>query len=386
MSTGDDRTPAELLQALAQAESDLDVKRLEIAELAAELETTNRGILALHAELDDARLAEAHLASIVRSSDDAIVSAALDGTVSTWNTGAQSLLGYSEDEIVGRPAADLFLETSRADFEMSIKRLQSGDRVTPYRSWCKCRDGSAAEVSVTVSPMLDPEGVVIGFSVVISDMTEQRRAEEELAVARAEKDLLEDHERIARDLHDHVIQQLFASGMALQAILKLVPAGRVSERIRTVVDDLDNTITQIRTAIFGLHRRPEKKPSLRAQVLEIAEHTKGSLGFEPRVNFRGPIDTLIPDLVAEHLLAVLREALSNAARHANASSIEVHLHVDEEIILNVVDNGRGMGETNRRSGLANLSQRATLLGGSFVIASAQEGGTRLEWRVPIPRV
>lgn len=375
------RTPAELLQALHQAEADLDAKRHEIAELARELETTNRGIIALHVELDDARRSEAQLAAIVRSSDDAIFSMALDKSVSNWNLGAEYLLGYREDEIAGQLATSLFPEASATDFEAALRRVQGGGRASPYDSWCLRSNGSLVEVSVTISAMRDPAGILVGYSAVVSDITERRRAEEDLAIARAEREVFEDRDRIARDLHDHVIQQLFGSGMALQSVVKLAPPGQVSERIRAVVDDLDRTILQIRTSIFGLHR-PETASAVRAQVLDVTVDARGSLGFEPQVQFKGPVDALVSDLVAEHLLAVLREALSNASRHADASKVEVRIDAGEEITLSVSDNGKGMGETTRRSGLANLADRATLLGGSFSVAGAPGGGTQIEWKVP----
>jgi PAS domain S-box-containing protein len=383
MSEPVDRTRAELEDALDQARAELAARRREVDELAGELEATNRGIIALHAELDDARRAEAQLAAIARSSDDAMFSMTLDEAIAGWNPGAEYLLGYREEEIAGRPAADLIPESARPDFETAIDRLRAGGRARPYDSWCRKCHGSLVEVSITLSAMRDAQGVLIGFSAVLADLTERRIAEEELALARTQTEVLSERDRIARDLHDHVIQQLFASGMSLQASLATTPPEEVATRIRTVVDDLDNTILQIRTTIFGLHQSSQMATGLRSQLLDVARHAKGTLGFEPSVQFKGPVDAVASDRVAEHLVAVVREALANVARHAGASRVRVVLDAGEELVLTVIDDGRGMGETSRRSGLRNLSERAALLGGSFRIEGAREGGTHLEWRVPL---
>jgi PAS domain S-box-containing protein len=383
MSEPADRTRAELEVALDQARAELAAQRREIGELASELEATNHGIIALHAELDDARRAEAQLAAIARSSDDAMFSMTSDTTVAGWNPGAEYLLGYRVEEIMGRPASDLIPESARADFETAIERLRAGGRARPYDSWCRQSGGSLVEVSVTISAMRDARGVLIGYSTVLADLTERRIAEEELALARAQTEVLSDRDRIARDLHDHVIQQLFASGMSLQASLALRPPADVAARIQTVIDDLDNTILQIRTTIFGLHQGSLTATGLRSQLLDVTTLAKGSLGFEPSVQLKGPIDTAVSDRAAEHLLAVVREALSNVARHAGASKVRVVLEVGEELILIVSDDGRGIGGNIRRSGLRNLSERAVLLGGSFSVEGAPGGGTRLEWRAPL---
>jgi len=208
----------------------------------------------------------------------------------------------------------------------------------------------------------------------------------EFAQAQADREhltVLADRDRIARDLHDLVIQRIFAAGMALQSGLGLVNQPEVARRISAVTEELDATITDLRTTIFQYHGGMQQAKSTRAQLLKLGTHAAKTLGFQPRVTIDGPVDTTVPDAVAEHVIAVVSEALSNIARHAQATAAEVSLHADQSFVtLLVTDNGRGIGETTRESGLRNMRDRAELLGGTFT-ATDGDPGTRLEWRVPV---
>jgi signal transduction histidine kinase len=196
--------------------------------------------------------------------------------------------------------------------------------------------------------------------------------------------VFEDRDRIARDLHDLVIQRLYATGMSLQGTMPMVGSSEAAQRVSSAVDALDETIREIRSSIFALQTRHEAKPlGLRTRILQVADEATAFLGFPPALQLDGRLDDDVPDDVAEHLLGVLREALSNAARHSGASSVEVKVRAAAELSLRVRDNGSGMPETTRRSGLANLEQRASKLGGSFRIESAAGSGTELDWRVPL---
>jgi signal transduction histidine kinase len=213
------------------------------------------------------------------------------------------------------------------------------------------------------------------------ELAEHRRQAEQVAV-------FEDRDRIARDLHDLVIQRLYATGMSLQGSTSLITSPEVAQRVSTAVDALDDTIKEIRTSIFALQaRQDEKPPGLRARILQVADEMAGVLGFPPGLILEGLLDD-VPQDVGEHLLSVLREALSNAARHSGASRVDVRVRAAGDLSLIVLDNGSGIKDTGRRSGLANLDQRALNLGGSFRVAPAEGGGTELDWRVPlaVPRV
>ncbi len=197
--------------------------------------------------------------------------------------------------------------------------------------------------------------------------------------------LTEDRERIARDLHDTVIQRVFAVALSLQAASSATRDPHLTERLQTAVGDLDETIRQIRTTIFALEPPPTARGGLRAQILELCAEAGRSLGFDPGVRFDGPID-LVPRHVADEVLATLREALSNMARHARADCAEVALNASpDRLRLEVVDDGTGPRSAGRGKGkgLANMAERAEALGGSFTLAARQEGGTRVEWWVPL---
>jgi signal transduction histidine kinase len=197
--------------------------------------------------------------------------------------------------------------------------------------------------------------------------------------------LFEDRDRIARDLHDLVIQRLFATGMSLQGTVALIGDPEVANRVEKAIDALDETIRDIRSAIFSLQAREEAEPArLRTRILGVVEQMTDSLGFAPALRLAGPLDSRVPGAIAGQMLAALREALANVAKHAQANRVDVTVEAGPDLVLMVRDNGVGLGETARRSGLANLTERAAESGGTMRVATAADGGTELEWRVPLP--
>ncbi|WP_258314720.1 GAF domain-containing sensor histidine kinase [Streptomyces sp. Act143] len=214
------------------------------------------------------------------------------------------------------------------------------------------------------------------------EIAEHRRDAEQLT-------LLGDRERIARDLHDLVIQRLFADGLSLQSVLPRL-GGRAdeAERVQRVVDDLDDTIKVIRSTIFGLqhHERPGRRIGLRSQLATLVGEAPRTLGFAPALRMTGLLDTDVPASHAGHLVAVLREALSNVARHAHATEVEVAAEAtDRTLRLTVADNGRGLDPAvTPRGGLATMRTRAEELGGTLTLTRHEPTGTLLEWTVPLP--
>jgi signal transduction histidine kinase len=209
------------------------------------------------------------------------------------------------------------------------------------------------------------------------ELAEHRNDAERLAI-------LQDRDRIARDLHDLVIQRLYATGMSLQGAMPLLSRPEAASRVSNAVDALDETIREIRSAIFSLQARGDsRQQGLRAKVLEVVDEQSASLGYAPSLRLVGPLDETVSAEVGEHMLGALREALSNAARHAHATRVDVTVQANTELALRVRDNGNGMGSTTRRSGLANLAERATELGGKLEVTPAEGGGTQLDWRVPL---
>ncbi|MEU2111960.1 GAF domain-containing sensor histidine kinase [Streptomyces sp. NPDC019507] len=225
---------------------------------------------------------------------------------------------------------------------------------------------------------LEPLLAFAGQAALALELAERRSDAEQLA-------LLEDRDRIARDLHDLAIQRLFATGMTLQSAARLVQHEGAAERVSRAVGDLDETIKIIRSTIFGLRAREEDTgPSLRARIARTVGEAAAALGFPPRLSMEGLLDTDVPPQVADHVTAALTEMLSNAARHAHATRVEIALQAtSDEVVLTVTDNGRGIPTDGRRSGLNNLEERARRVGGTVEIGRPDEGGSRLVWRAPL---
>ena len=209
------------------------------------------------------------------------------------------------------------------------------------------------------------------------ELADHRKDAERLAV-------FEDRDRIARDLHDLVIQRLYASGMKLQGVMPQIARPQVEERVSSVVDDLDATIKDIRTAIFALQARDGKeRHGLRGKVMEVLEQMTGPLQLSSSVQLDGRLDSAVPGGIGEDMLHALREALSNAARHGKASQVEVTVEAGSDLVLLVRDDGIGIKDTSHRSGLANLARRAEQYGGTLRVGPGEGGGTVLDWRVPL---
>ena len=193
--------------------------------------------------------------------------------------------------------------------------------------------------------------------------------------------MISDRDRIARDLHDLVIQRLFATGLQLQGIRSVADGPDVISRIDKTVDALDLTIKDIRSTIFELQTR--RSDSLRAEIRALVKEYIPVLGFAPIVRTFGPVDTAVPEPIRDQLLAVLREALSNVARHALADHAEIEVRTgSQEVVLVVTDDGMGLPARRTESGLRNVRRRASALSGTLQL-TALEPGTQLLWRVPL---
>ena len=208
-----------------------------------------------------------------------------------------------------------------------------------------------------------------------------------LRLARARDDqqrmlLLEDRGRIARDLHDNVIQQLFATGLDLQSVAGAQPTGALAERLNKSVDALDTAITQIRAAIFALsNQRNSERPTVRHRIIDVVNELVHALPRTPQLEFTGPVDLVVTGELADDVVAVVREALTNVVKHAAAQRVSVVLTVaDGHVTVEVVDDGIGFAGADHRSGLGNLDERARLHGGTFSVDS-DAGQTRLRWDV-----
>jgi signal transduction histidine kinase len=194
--------------------------------------------------------------------------------------------------------------------------------------------------------------------------------------------VLQDRERIARELHDKVIQRLFAAGMTLQTTLPIAARTEVATRITQAVEEIDETIRDIRRTIFALETRSRR--GVRVDIFAHVDAAREVLGFTPELRLEGPIDSAVPETTADHLLATLYEALSNVAKHAGASKVDVAVEAGDELLLEVADDGAGLPDRiEPGQGLRNMERRALELGGNARVRPREGAGTVVEWRVPL---
>ncbi|MCC3769928.1 GAF domain-containing protein, partial [Streptomyces sp. UNOC14_S4] len=284
------------------------------------------------------------------------------GTVMPPDSPVVSRLLAGEPVFVDDSATDprMVTEVSQRFGPSMLLPLKSGDRVLGTLTTPRAR--GARRFTDTERTLATQFAAQAALALVLA---EAQRDRERLAV-------YEDRDRIARDLHDLVIQRLFATGLMLESAQRNAVVPDVQERIGQAVDQLDVTIQEIRTAIFALQQSPAEAPAgLRTRVLRELGTAAVPLGFQPSANFVGPVDATVGELTGKNLVAALREALSNAFRHARASRIEVVVDATAElpdgrpaVRLTVADDGVGIPEGGRRSGLRNLAKRAESLGGS----------------------
>ncbi|HZM77588.1 MAG TPA: GAF domain-containing protein [Candidatus Limnocylindrales bacterium] len=331
---------------------------------------------------------------------------------------ALTLVATRAREIAGAPLVAILLR-DESQATLSVETLESTEPIDGLLGQVLAVEGTAFEAVLGLHqpisldhlgkaalwpvPMPELRAVVAPFAgaqgVLIVAHEGDARADDELLLlnafaaqaglalerARAREDreqllVLSDRERIARDLHDVVIQRLFATGLQLQTVVGMAARPEVAERVNAAVDELDSTIRDIRGAIFRLRQVSDR--SLRAEVRELVEAAVQPLGFRPLLHLDGPVDSVVPDDVRADLLAVVREALSNVVRHAGASKTEVRLTVRaDRVVLNVVDNGRGGAVES--GGLRNLRGRAERLHGECKVVDVASSGTSLTWSVPI---
>jgi signal transduction histidine kinase len=228
------------------------------------------------------------------------------------------------------------------------------------------------------------ESIVVALAAAAGVAIENARLYEEAARARDDQERLavyEDRDRIGRDLHDLVIQRLFAVGLGLESVARRSADPDLTARLEQAVDDLDGTIKDIRRTIFALGSMADTS-DLQAEVTRLVDRAAATLKFRPTLRIEGPVRTLVRPELAPDLLAVLGEALSNASRHAEASAVDVLVAAGDEVVVVVADDGRGMADDVRESGLGNMRERALKHGGTFTLSSTTGQGTTVEWRVP----
>jgi two-component system sensor histidine kinase DevS len=333
------------------------------------------------------------LRSVVDAAPDGIVVVDEAGIVVFVNPMAERLFEFGRDELLGGSVDRLLPLALQPAHAARRAAYADHPRTRPMGSGLellgRTQSGSEIPLEISLSPLSSGGRMLV--IAIVRDVSDRRRTDEELARARAVLDVVNERERIARDLHDTVIQRLFAIGLSLQAALIQTGADPAAVRMNQAIDDIDDTIRDVRSAIFALHTRRPGGANLRDEVVTIAHEAARGLGFEPALSFDGPIDSAATNSMREHLVATLREALSNVAKHAGATSVNVEVAIrGQELVLRVADDGTGIGAQHRGAGnggagngMANMRDRAEGLGGRCDVNESSAGGTNVEWRVPL---
>jgi signal transduction histidine kinase len=283
----------------------------------------------------------------------------------------------------GQPVAVVAAEADKRAYRPLIEHLGAGPMLVvplwlqgnPFGVLEIARQKGRAPFSASTLPLIQ------SFATQASLALEYARAQRDLQ----RLSLLEDEQRIARDLHDSVIQDIFAIGLSVQGASLMASDPVLQERLQKAVDDLDGTIRGIRSAIFGLRGGLGATGGLRDEAKAVLTELAAAHGLSPRLHLDGILDARVGEDVRAHLIATLREAVSNTGRHAHANTVDVYLQATKtELVLRVVDDGIGMpAQLTRHSGIANMEERAAALGGTSTFGAGLRGGTELIWRVPL---
>lgn len=310
------------------------------------------------------------------------------GLILYANEHCSAIVGWTSPELIGKPIESLVPDRAIDLHRSSRQGYTDGQNTRPMKSGLLLtalhRSGHEVPVEIALSPL---NGPVTATVATVRDVTERLQTAALLVEAETRLEVLDDRDRIARELHDSVIQRLFAAGLHLQASTNRPDT---TERVSVVVDEIDEAIREIRGAIFTLHRPAGFDSGLEAALRASINEASRLLGHHPTLKLGGILGNIPNDLGAD-LLAVLREAMTNVAKHASATRTEVSLDVGiDAVTLVVYDDGVGMYSSNDTTsgglGLRNIEERASRLGGEALFIQGQPRGTEVRWTVPRPRV
>lgn len=321
--------------------------------------------------------------AILDAAPDGMFVVDFDGTIVRVNGQAAALFAASVEELEGASVDSLVPEALRGSHARHRARYSEAPRTRTMGAGldlvARRLDGTTFPVDIALSPLRIGEETYVVAAV--RNVVERRIAERELRLAEERLALLEDRERIARDVHDTVIQEVFASGLNLQAMASRVEDDDLAKRMQETIERLDASITRLRNIIFDL-RRPAEGGQLGAAIGEVLSAAAADLGFKPSLTVSGELHE-VPPLVEEHLVPTLREALANVARHARASAVSAHIQVGDGVSLVVADDGVGVGdEPSAGFGFTTMTDRAARLGGTCSVQPGDDGGTVVRWTIP----
>lgn len=313
------------------------------------------------------------------------------------NSGAINQTGYSAEELLAMSPLHLEPEFTESSYRDLLAPVVAGEVPSlHFTTVHRRKDGTdiPVEIVLQTSPP-EPSSDVTVCVALVRDIRERLEQDREINKIQQRASLVDERERMGRDMHDNVIGNLFATGMSLQATLHRIEEPTAQQRLNDAIDNIDATIKEIRTTVYGLRSQADWGRGARGGILELAARQRDQLGFEPRVHLVGAIDEL-PALVLDELLGTLREALTNVAKYAHASSVSIDLIVaDDTLHLTVTDDGIGFktaadtggGDNNEPAltsrGLHNIHHRAHSLGGRATISSTPGEGTTIEWAAPL---
>jgi PAS domain S-box-containing protein len=350
--------------------------------------------LSVIADITDLKRAEEdrlQLAAIVASSDDAIISKSLQGVISSWNSGAHRIFGYTEAEAVGQPITLIIPKELHNEEDEILRRLTAGERIDHYDTLRVSKDGKRINVSVTISPLRDLAGSIIGASSIARDITERKLAEEALSNlgGRLIEAQEEERRRIARELHDDVSQKLAMLTIGLQELAMITPESQA--QLRTRIGSLLKSSSQMINDVHALsHRLHTSKlelmglaETMRSYCRELAEQRHVEIDFT-----HSDVPKFLPSQVSLCLYRILQEGLGNAVKHSGVRHFEVRLErVADELQLAIRDPGVGfdpsMVSNSQGLGLISMRERINLVKGTLSIESKPGGGTQIKVRVPI---
>ena len=325
---------------------------------------------------------------VFAAAPDAILVIDGDGNIAAANPSAEAITGHPHHELVGMSVEELIPLEVRARHTDLRTRAQADQVERPMSGAMTLsllrRDGALIPVEVALTAISDGNGTYVA---VVRDVTERVQITDRLEFSEQVVLLAQERERIARDLHDTVLQRLFGLGLELQAA-SMRAGDTTGQRLSSAVDEIDLVIREIRTAVFTLGAA-HRDGSFGQELGGLIAQSSRLLGFTPHVRIDGPVEAVITPEIRTELVASMREALSNVARHAAATEVHVDVEAGERITVRITDNGRGLldpARVERGNGLRNLRHRAALLGGHCEIRNGDGGGTELVWDAPLAAV